>query len=172
MKAPAGPSVTIISIMQGQTRYGSPRVPAASACAVLRARAAKNVKDLRMVDVVDMAASALSADAWVAITGSSDMTEAYKYGPDAVKVLAACLSRACGYPGEYDKDYWKQGSPSLPTSDDYLVLLKDHQGWAAEMCPTAYNLVLAKAGADLLAAGDNNDYGRYGALLILVAEQT
>jgi len=130
------------------------------------------VKDLRVVDVVDMAASALSADAWVAITGSSDMTEAYKYGPNAVKVLAACLSRACGYPGEYDKDYWKQGSPSLPTSDDYLVLLKDHQGWAAEMCPTAYNLVLAKAGADLLAAGDNNDYGRYGALLILVAEQT
>lgn len=157
--------------MNDQTRYGAPRLPASSACAVLRAHAAKNVKDLRATNVVDMAASAVGVDAWVAITGSSNMSDAYKYGPDAVKVLAACLSRSCGYPGEYSTDYWEQSNQSLPSTEDYMVLLREHQLWAFEMCPTATNLVLAKAGSDLLAAGDTNDYGKYGALLLLMAEQ-
>lgn len=157
--------------MSDQTRYGAPRLPASSACAVLRAHAAKNVKELRATSVVDMAAAAVGVDAWVAVTGSSVMSDAHKYGPDAVKVLAACLSRSCGYPGEYSTDYWEQGSQSLPAAEEYLVLLKEHQLWALAMCPTAANLVLVKAGADLLAAGDTNDYGRYGALLLLLADQ-
>lgn len=157
--------------MYDQTRYGAPKVPASSACAVLRAVAAKNIKDLRATSVVDMAAAALGVDAWVAITGSPSIADAYKYGADAVKVLAASLSRSCGYPGEYNEEYWEQGNPPLPTSEKYLVLCKEHQLWAAQMCPTAPNLVLVRAGADLLAAGDSNDYGRYGALLMLIAGQ-
>lgn len=157
--------------MSDQTRYGAPRLPASSACAVLRAYAARNVKELRETNVVDMAASALGVDAWVAVTGSSTMSDAYKYGHDAVKVLAACLSRSCGYPGEYNVDYWEQGNQSLPAAEEYMVLYKEHRLWALALCPTAPNLVLAKAGADLLAAGDANDYGRYGALLLLMSDQ-
>jgi hypothetical protein len=153
--------------MVEKTRYGSPRIPAASACSVLRSHALKSNIVMLPATTVDMAAASLAADAWAALTGTSTIGNARNYGKSAVTVLAACIARACGQPGSNPVNYATQ----FASSDDSLRLVSEHAAWATEMCPDASRLVLSRAASDLLAAGEETVYGRYAGLLIVVSQQ-
>jgi hypothetical protein len=111
---------------------------------------------------IDLAASVVAADAWMLLTRSSSLMSPSRYGPGAVRVLAAVLARASGQPGETllpDLGECTQDASLLEAAESHAALAEFY-------CPGHASEVLSLAASDLASAGPNSAFSAYGALLL------
>lgn len=152
--------------LQPETRFGSPSLPAEAASGVLRARARSRGVKLAQADMVDLAAAAVAADAWVALTGARSLDAAAGWGRNATAAVAALLARAAGHPSPLAEAPLED----CPVSDDLLRLAEYHWEWAGLLAPGRAGDVLLRAASDLMAAGRGTLFSEYAALLHLLQE--
>lgn len=147
------------------TRFGALWAPPEVACRPLRALAARHGVSLAPVTDVDAAAAVLAVDAWMLLVGASRLSDPYRYGEPAVRVLSAALSRAAGAAPACVSEVQVEGVrlTSHPTDlERHVRMLPDRDRGE----------VVRRAASDLQVAADDpgtgGDLAGYGAALFLL----
>lgn len=151
----------------GTTRFGSDPSSLEHAAAVLRARASANGIPLSPASRVDLAASVIGADAWLALAKGATLALPAGGGQEAVAVLAAVLRRAAGSGDEGEVEVFAGCS-----SDRLLSEAAAYRRWAvAHLGPAGGPEALRRAALDLCAAGDDSRFAVFADVLALTANE-
>lgn len=154
----------------GVTRYGASDQTLESASGVLRARAARHGLTLAEATVVDLAASAVAADAWVLITAARGLDHASRKGETAAGVLAAILARAAGAGSHLDEDALLACEAECAEDPFWAGTADQYAAWVRHVAGLHAPAALRAAAEDLASAGPGTGFSAFAALLLLLAD--
>lgn len=163
----ANVEMMIEGIELGITRYGAMADFPGSACSVLRAKAAAHGIELEKASPVNLTAAAIGAEAWSVICRTSSLDTPSRYGPSAVRALAAILTRSAGQ--SLDDEEWIP-TGKCATSPELIRAAESHGRWALKnLAPEDASLALRRAARDLYTE-DESTFSSYAQLLTIVAD--
>lgn len=151
--------------MVAATRFGSTWDSLDRAVSALRARASAAGVDLESASPVDRAAAVIAADAWMRVHDTDTLETPIRFGRAAVAALAAILARAAGQATNHAAAAWPAGSDA----GVHVEAVEFYWQWADVNTPDPGE-VLARASADLAAAGAASAVASVAALLATHAE--